>query len=423
MLTEEKLLNKITDFYVNSRDFNGLPARPDLLPEVESDYEGFMQCLRSLIKQEKVSFCVGGNPHIKAFQEPSGEKQLEILADYDVRDGCLYPNTSHLKTIVDQNEWRDRPFTQRLKLGEPQLGFHSFDLSVLETYRNDPRYHYKCNDVSGYICVKSSAEAEKMREADQILLETFGFSYNDNMDRAVAVFTRYLHDLSSQHQQIWYAKMLPDDAKYKLHPDYFRSSYLGEFFERESVFDALLSEQHHINKMSELMGRPHLFRKEYEHEEKPAGFGFLIRPTKKEFHDFVMLLDKIISENINMDFFMGEIEPLQEEIRDGKTIMTSKGSIQILREWFQQTIRVREDGRQAIEKMIATFREIRKLRQRPAHAVDDNHFDQKYFKEQRALMQDAYIAIRDIRLFFANHPAVKGYELPRYLKEGMIWLQ
>ena len=57
--------------------------------------------------------------------------------------------------------------------------------------------------------------------------------------------------------------------------------------------------------MATAMGCPSLFRHEYdEHGEKrPRKFGFIIRPTLEEFNSFVLLLDKMLSDDIHKDFF------------------------------------------------------------------------------------------------------------------------
>ncbi len=61
-----------------------------------------------------------------------------------------------------------------------------------------------------------------MPSTDKFLLETFGFSYDAELSRAVAVFLRYLSDLTPQHQQIWNTKLLQGD--FELHPDYSKIS-------------------------------------------------------------------------------------------------------------------------------------------------------------------------------------------------------
>jgi hypothetical protein len=81
------------------------------------------------------------------------------------------------------------PFTLRLALGDGQLEYRPFDLAVLEDYRNDPRYIYQSNDISGWISVHDEHyTSAAMREPDKVMLETFGFCYDDDMNRAVAVF-------------------------------------------------------------------------------------------------------------------------------------------------------------------------------------------------------------------------------------------
>ena len=172
---------------------------------------------------------------------------------------CVYPSRTYLENTVDRSSYSMVPFTLRLALGEPQLSFLAFDLSVLEIYRNDPRYYYSNDDISGSISISGSYyEDEAVPESDKVLLQSFGFAYTSELNRAVAVFLRYLDDLSPQHQQIWRAKLL--DGDYKLHPGYFSSSILGNWHQGISIFQAFLEEIEHINNMCSLMGWPSLFR-------------------------------------------------------------------------------------------------------------------------------------------------------------------
>ena len=62
-------------------------------------------------------------------------------------------------------------------------------------------------------------------------------------------------------------------------------------------------------------------------------------------------------------------------------------------------------------------------RQKPAHAIDENIFDQCYFKEQRELIVEAYSAIKILRLLLENHPKVEAanIEIPTCLRDGRIW--
>jgi hypothetical protein len=249
-------------------------------------------------------------------------------------------------------------------------------------------------------------------------MQTFGFSYDSELNRAVAVFLRYLTGLSPQHQQIWNSKRL--DGDFKLHPDYFRASILGEWGEGVSIFEAFIEEQHQINILCSLMGRPPLFRVEFTEGNRPREFGFLLRPTLREFNAFALLLDKMVSDNIHQDFFRDDISLEYEEARpDGKIVVGRKGTIQALDEWL--SLRYRIADRTPIDKMIAAFKEIRKLRQQPAHAIKDDEFDQQYLKQQRELMIKAHEAVRTLRIVFSQHPSAQGHKIPEYLDTAKIW--
>ena len=71
------------------------------------------------------------------------------------------------------------------------MAYRSFDLSILEYYRNDPRYRYENDDIRGHIYY----DTEEMKNSDKALLETFGFSYDEEYNRAVADWL--------QEAQIW----------------------------------------------------------------------------------------------------------------------------------------------------------------------------------------------------------------------------
>ncbi len=61
------------------------------------------------------------------------------------------------------------------------------------------------------------------------------------------------------------------------------------------------------------------------------------------------------------------------------------------------------------------------MRMKPAHKVEEDNFEQEYFKKQRELMVEAYSAIRTLRLILANYPRTKSYKVPEWLFKGEIW--
>lgn len=416
MLAPERALATITDFYLNSHDFNGTPTTAlERLLNIEADAN--IQLLSELIEGELISLVFGDghpNPHIRALPDEESEIQLTKLHGDMYNLACIYPTRKHLEKIVDRTQYHRKPFTLELALGVAQLEFAAFDMKVLETYRNDPRYAYSTNDINGYISVSDEYyESDKMPDSDQTILESFGFCYDESLNRAVAVFYRYLSRLTPEHQQIWKANEL--NGNYKLHPDYYRTSILGDFPERISMFDAFLREQEAVNGICEAIGRPLLFRQIFKENKRPKGFGFIIRPTSKELDDFVHLLDKLLSENINKDFFRGEIELESEEKRkDGKIIIRSKSTIRLLGEWLADNSQT--DNRSAIDEMLTTMREIRTKRQKPAHTINDDRFEQEILSEQRNLMQRAYRVVKTIRLILALHPGADSYSIDRSLQ-------
>jgi len=400
------------------------------VPQIVSIFGGDLgevrKVLCELIQDETVGIIYADaeiNPHIIRTHFESPDIQIDKLKTDSLRHSCAYPRPKHLKKVVDYSRYAGEPYKLSLAHGEPQLAYRSFDLSVLEFYRNDPRYLYQCSDISGFISVRHQYyESENMDARDKVLLESFGFSYDDDYNRAVAVFLRYLADLSPEHQQTWKTKELTGD--YRLHPDYFRTTIIGDWGERVSVFDAFTKELWLINRMSEAMGRLSLFRRDFGEygDEKPTKFSFLIRPTLDEYNGFVLLLDKMLSDNINKDFFQNEVAYETDVVReDGKVQIQYQGTLQILDDWIRKFFRT--DDWEPWNESIKTLRDVRKKRQNPAHAINDNLFDQQYFKDQRQLIIRAYTAVRTLRMLLENHPAVRASDVkvPDWLREGKIW--
>lgn len=301
----EAFLSKISDFYIKSDNYNGIPARSLIQEHGE---EKVRRILAKLISDGYVSIVFGDyhpNPHIRALPPEPIEEQLEKLMTDKLEDGCVYPNRKHLENVVDYRQFHDKPFECCLAFGEPQLAYKSFELSVLEIYRNDPRYLYQYNDISGLISISNEFfETDKIKDSDQILLESFGISIDDEGNIYVAVFLRYLATLSPEHQKIWASKLV--ECEIPLHPDYYRASIIGNWPQRLSLYQAVLMEMRTANEISTAIGREPIFKEDFRDRKRPREFGYLLRPTLKEYNEFVHLLDKMLSENLNRKFFKDE---------------------------------------------------------------------------------------------------------------------
>lgn len=416
----EEIYVVVEEKYFSSGDFNGMPIY-GLKGVFDINDEAFKASVRKGIEDEILTARVDGNPHIRAFSKIPKDKVLEAF-DTSEYPGhiCLYPHEKRLANSSRLSDYSQSPYEMELAKGAGQLDYRTFDLSVLEYYRNDPRYSYETDFIHGQISITDEFfESDSVPDHDQILLQTFGFAYDDDLNRYVAVFLRYLGNLSSEHQKVWAAKEIKGDIK--LHPDYYASSILGSWGSRMSIFRAFTKELKIINEMSILIGKPTLFRESYD-ENTPKEFGFLLRPTQAEFNNFMLLLDKMMSDNIDKKFFGNDVAlEIEKEREDGKIVVTPKGTIQILESWVNKYFHPADPT--PIEDMMKTFKKVRQLRQKPAHKVNTDAFDQELFKQQRDIVINAYDAVRTLRLILANHPKVKANppEISEQLYKGEIW--
>ncbi len=71
---------------------------------------------------------------------------------------------------------------------------------------------------------------------------------------------------------------------------------------------------------------------------------------------------------------------------------------------------------------MATFRKVRKLRQRPAHKLTENKHDESLFETQRLLFVEAYVAIRTLRQVLENHPRARSVadDMDQLVRSGNI---
>ena len=434
------IVQRSTEFYLKSKDFNGIPLA-DLFKQIGPSEAQFKKNVLAAIQKREIDLIYEGgipNPHIKPFPAPKIEEQIAKLASINIEESleiaeaesdtfgdgevkirfavdnigcCIYPTPEHLRSVVDWRQYASRPFTLRLAMGEWQLRPYFFELGILAMYRNDPRYRYHTDDITGSF---SAVSEELLNSSDQVFVQHFGFGFDERHNRAVAILLTDLSKLTPEHQQIWKAKMLGGFYRFKLHPD-FRRSILGHFYEGDSIFTAFVEELRIINEMStNIMGVP-LFQKMYQHYEKPENFCFLLLPTQREFEQFAQTLDHMLSDNINEQFFKGVISVTDlasdEKLEDIK-------SIRKLEIWLNKKIRFPDP--EPKEEMLRTFRAIRRLRSKPAHTYVENEWNVRFLSEQKELIKRAYRAIRTLRLILSNNPANKMVEIPNWLQNGEI---
>jgi hypothetical protein len=401
------LLTRIVDFYLNSPDFNGIRANVILEDPGPDSLERLKKlAVRGLIEVYSSAY---DNPYIKRLPALSIPQQLGFLEAANGKEHvCLFPSVKTMRRRLASNKYRTKPFSRFLALGHAQLEPVFFQLGVLGRYQSDPRYIFRFNGLDGYISVKTEDyRGRAMPEADKVGIETFGLGTSPKGHRVIVTFPRYLSSMSSRHQQHWDSYRVHGESKMEM--NYGLRGVWGEWTEGVSIYDALLAEIFHINKTCELIGLPNLFRRDYSPEtrrgdsdsplDEPKGFGLLMVPTKKHFLEFAQVLDKIIAENLNSAFFKAQRLELEEKItrKNGDVLVNQKGTLRLLEEWLTKYIRIKSENGPAI--ILAPLKEVRKLRQNPAHRFVDDEFSIKYQDRKEKLIADVYWSISNIRRF------------------------
>jgi hypothetical protein len=406
--------------FTSSGDFNGLPL--SAVFKIYTDEAAVRAAVIECIGKDRVScafYSVSGNPHIKRIRDLPVERQIELFSTEPSQGVCLYPCAELVREFADVDEYNDRPFTKKMLLGAAQLDWEGFDLGVLERYQNDPRYLFHFYDHSGMLSIGDSASSNAaVLERDQVFLQSFGVGYGEDDSRLAVVFLRYLSGLSPEHQQYWNSFRYP--GKVKLHKEYYRSSYLGEWPEYISYIGAILTEMRLINQLtSAVYGQP-LFREAYTDEQRPPGFTPFFRPTLKNFNDFVLAMDKLLSENLNHDFFRGRVLLEMERVReDGKIVVERRSSVAMLDAWLRNVVRWKDED-DAIAMIVGPLRRVRRQRQAPAHKLQENEYSTEYDEQQHTIFREVYLGLMNLRMMFARHPKAPPIDVPDYLAEGKI---
>lgn len=414
MATNDDILNSVRGFFLESRDFNGIPAWR-LAEVVGLAWPELQERLRELVAGGHADLAFAShseNAHIKRLPDLPVDVQLEKLRTEDPDGICVYPSRATLFPVVDG--YNDRPYTLRLALAEAQLTPVFFELRVLEPYFRDPRYLCQFRDRDGSISVSDAHyRSEQMAERDKVLLQTFGIGYDRDRNRVVVVFLRYLADLSPEHQQIWRAHELADHCT--MNSDYERASIWGQWPEHYSVYEAFIQEQIEINRLAGLIGKPSLFNSTFEGEKRPLEFSPMLRPTRRQYLEFVHLLDKMLSENVNRDFFRGDI-PLEDRVEasDGSVERRPLNSITLLERWLKAHYRNR-DGEDVSGELVQPWRDIRRARQAPAHALREDEYDLAFPKRQDELLETAIRSLTRLRLVLSSDPQARSYKAPEWL--------
>lgn len=406
-LEKKDIIEKVKDYYLNSGDFNGLP-----LNWIESNSYDKICCLIDEKIIEIYSSRYELNPHIKRLpQKLSIDQQKEEVLE-NSNQVVLYPTQEYMSEI---NVSEERPFTKMLVDGKAQLEIVYFQPEVLEMYYQDPRYLIMSHEYRGNIVARDNF----FEELEHEYLKDFGIAYHKelgNEDRVIGVFIGDLSELSFKAQLKWKIHYIDDQENYLINYGFYKNTILNGWVDEISIYDAMLDEITVINKMCEKMDIPKLFKKTFEpfSIDKPEDYRMILLPTLRNYYSFIVSLEKLIIHSINVKTFTKKsnyITPIERKNTEGQP----KGSLVMLEEWLNKNIRTPENIKDVI---IAPLRQIRKIRQVPAHEMYSNEYDKKLYKKQNDLIVEIYKAIRAIRLLFSNHPCCKDIDMNDYLTTG-----
>jgi len=406
-------LEHITNHYLQSSNTSGLEIYNMPLFSLDD--------LISLIQEDKVRILTCDddmNMHINRLDLfASKEKQIENV----IRKTPLtaYPTQKHLSGV---NIVEELPFKKMLKMGFPHLHILYFSPEVLEIYFNDPKYLIGDGGYRGWISIKDTYYDDNDAIHSEYI-QDFGIAYSSSPDqgindRAIGVFLTDLASLNLEVQYKWRGFLLPDQKVFKINKNYIKNLIFGEWTDEYWIFDALLDEISTINNLCEIISLPPFFRKTYSRSSQElVGYRLLLVPSKKNYYDFVSSLEKIVISNINIEFFQKRT-PYTVPIERRKSDGSLKGSIEMLSEWMETNYAKSERSREALSKVITVpLRNLRKIRQAPAHELYSNDYDKKLFSQQNELIKFTYLALYNIRNILAEHPYNKGFQLPSSIED------
>lgn len=403
------LLNAILTKYLESGDFNGL-----YLDATDAErIADAVQLTRAGLVQV-VTEADFPNPHVRPW--PSRRTvddqvaSLESLAqaEYGL---CLYPTPLALAENPACDTSPDEPYRKAMAEGRGALELAFFRFEVLEQYRNDPRYSFRFGDFGAEAVISDDAYLDEDEpEHDKIIMRHIGFAYDlsgyDKEDpesaiiRRVCAFYSDLAKLSPTHQQRWRTYQV-DDGGLTPHPAWL-APQMGHWPDGRGPFARLAYELETLNTLHERAFGEALFFT----TDRPETLGWILRPSQREWDDFVLTLDKLLSDNIRHDGLSAAGVPRRNDA--GEVV----GTIVRL-SWWLEALGLPEAD---VRAELAPMREIRSARQIPAHALRRNVTDVTLIHRQVDLMERVNMMIRGLRHFWQTHPANSAWEEPDHIR-------
>jgi hypothetical protein len=140
----------------------------------------------------------------------------------------------------------------------------------------------------------------------------------------------------------------------------------------------------------------------------PNDFGWILRPSQQEYDAFVHRLDKLLSENLRHKALDTLGAPRKNDADETLGTLTRLDAA-------LENHGVPEDKRNAV---LEPLREVRKLRQKPAHRITSNITDATFVHRQADLLERVTNSLEALRRFWQTHPANRAWKEPEHAAEG-----
>lgn len=398
------LLGHVREHYLDSPEFNGLHLRAERVDEARA---AAMELVEAGLLQV-VTDADYMNIHIRpwASRRSMDDQVADLRALTTSHHGvCLYPTPLGMKGVRLPTRFVGRPYARAMARGRGTLDLAYFQFDVLEQYRNDSRFRFDFGDAGASMGLSDDAfEDDDVFERDHVGLSHIGFAYDlskydpdDSQSpivRRVAVFYCDLVTLTPEHQTRWQTYEVAA-TNLEPHPLWW-GSQMGHWPEAVGPFTRFFMELANLNELSVLAFGEPMFR----NDTRPKDMGWLLRPSQREWDEFIVLLDKVLSDNLNSKFF--DRAGLASSNDEGKPIGT-----------LTRLQRFMEGGGADVEevrKLLRPVRDVRQWRQKPAHSIRENLTDRTFVHRQISLINELVEVLGALRYWLSTHPSCHEWQ-------------
>lgn len=396
--------------YLTSGDYNGLYLSKD-------SGEAILEAI-ALVKSELIQVVSEDdypNPHIRRWPSlRSVSDQVKSLEKLGISEYglCVYPTPKAMSSEDIEGVDASEPYARALASGRGTLETAYFEFDVLEFYRNDPKFIFEFRDFGAETLLSDEAHLTA-HEKDRIIMSHIGYAYDlsgyDSKDpssplvRRACAFLGDLAKLHPVHQMRWKTFEVTMSDHLEPHPAWW-AQQMGHWPDRVGPFERFFFELETWNEFhTQIFGQPIL-----KTTDRPREFGWMIRPSKREFDAFIVQLDQLLSDNLQHK----ALDELGVDRKDEEGNMM--GSLRRL----QAGLVLRGATVDEAQNVVMPFKDVRSMRQKPAHAQEDNRVDNALLNKQVLVLDEVTRALYSLRAFWQSHRKNREWKEPNYVSKN-----